>query len=207
MVLVLAAGVGCGDSNESGSGGSAATSASTGESSTSTGAGGNGGGLFTGSGGMATTGSGGMATTGSGGAPATGSGGMGTTSSSASTGTFMGSPCAGSVCDITFNAMGFTMDNGKMLHAGVIQQGGKPGLDWQDAAAVAGGAVTLMGTGVLKKGTAYNLNYYIDLNMDGKCEITPTDEVYRVSIPIVQDNVIVTVTPNMAQSNFGCGGF
>jgi hypothetical protein len=61
--------------------------------------------------------------------------------------------------------------------------------------------------GVLQKGLSYNLNYYVDLNGNGKCEISPTDEVFRLLVPTVQDHVVLSVQYNTSFSNLGCGGF
>jgi hypothetical protein len=111
------------------------------------------------------------------------------------------------VCDITFNGSGFNADNGLVLHAGLVVQGSTKGFIWQSSAAIMNGSFSLQGMDVLQKGVSYFLNYYVDINKNGTCEATPTDDVFRLSMPNVQDNVIVTVTPNMTLSNLGCGGF
>jgi hypothetical protein len=189
LLLTLAsAGGGCGG-DETGSG-----TAATGTASASGGTGGGAGSGGAGSGG-ATTGGGG----GGGGAGGGGSGG--------SSGTFMGSPCEGDKCDITLNGLDFTPDNGLMLHAGVVPQGSSKGFIWEDATPIENGTFTVKGTAVLSKGIGYFLNYYVDKNRNGTCELTPTDGVYRVSIPPVQGHVVADVTREKNISNIGCGGF
>jgi hypothetical protein len=119
----------------------------------------------------------------------------------------MGSPCEGDKCDITLNGLDFTPDNGLMLHAGVVPQGSSKGFIWEDATPIENGTFTVKGTAVLSKGIGYFLNYYVDKNMNGTCELTPTDGVYRVSIPPVQGHVVADVTREKNISNIGCGGF
>jgi hypothetical protein len=185
--LAAAASAGCGD-DDGGGGQGAATSGGTG------GAGG-------GTGGGGTTGTGGAGTTGSGGDP-TGTGG-GTT---ASTGTSMGSPCSGSTCDLTVIGQGFSAHDGMMVYAGIVPQGGQD-FDWMGSAEVAGGAFTLQGPGALQKGALYNLNYYVDVNGNGACDATPTDHVWRTSLPPAQENLTITLVHSENFSNLGCGGF
>ena len=72
---------------------------------------------------------------------------------------------------------------------------------------VMGGGFSMQGTAVLQKGIAYNLNYYADVDGNGKCEPTQGDHIWRISIPPVQDNVIANVSHNTNFSNLGCGGF
>jgi hypothetical protein len=191
-------GLGCGD-QESGSG--SAGSATTGS----------GGGATTGSASSTTAGSGGGATAGSGGSTTAGSGGggggSGSATAAASTGTFMSTPCTGNTCDIDFSGSGFTPHDGQTLYAGVIPQGSSMGFDWQDSATVMAGAFSLQGSAVLQKGTAYFLNYYADVNQNGICEPNQGDHIWRLSLPPVQDNVVVTVVHHTNFSNLGCGGF
>jgi len=192
LLLTLAsAGGGCGG-DETGSG-----TAATGTASASGGTGGGAGSGGAGSGG-ATTGGGG----GAGGAGGAGGGGSG-----GSSGTFMGSPCAGDKCDITLNGLDFTPANGLMLHAGVVPQGSSKGFIWEDVTTIENGTFSVQGTAVLSKGVGYFLNYYVDKNMNGMCDLTPTDDVYRISIPPVQGHVVADVTREKNLSNIGCGGF
>jgi hypothetical protein len=187
LLSAAAAGGGCGG-DEAGAGGS---TASTTTASGGAGGGGGAGGTATGSGG-ATTGSGG----------GNGSGGAG-----GSTGTFMGSPCSGDKCDITLNGLNFSPNNGLMLHAGAVPQGSNKGFIWEDATVIESGTFSVHGTAVLSKGVGYFLNYYVDKNQNGMCDQTPTDDVYRISIPPVQGHVVADVTLDENLSNIGCGGF
>jgi len=156
-----------------------------------------------GAGGAAVSGAGGAGgAPGMGGAPGTG----GSTSTTTSTGTSMGSPCTGTTCDITVVGAGFNVDEGKTIYAGIVPQGGK-GQDWSASDMITAGAFTMQGMGALKKGQAYNLNYYVDLNGNNACDPTPTDEVWRLSIPPVQEHLTITLPYNTSFSNIGCGGF
>ena len=188
VALVLAASAaGCGDDE----GGEAAT--------TTAGTGGS----PTGAGGAGTGGTGAGGATGSGGDTAAGgAGGSATTS----TGTSMGTPCAGNTCDLTFIGNGFTMHDGQTVHAGIVPQGGS-GLDWEASAEVVAGAFMLEGPGALQKGQSYQLNYYVDVNGNGECDPTPDDHVWRLSVPVVQESLTITVGHTTDFSNLGCGGF
>jgi hypothetical protein len=100
------------------------------------------------------------------------------------------------------------MHNGQVLHANVSQQGvAKGAAVWQDQTTIAGGSFTLTATGILKKGTQYFLNYYVDVNGNGACDVTPTDDVWRLPIPPVSDSLVITVTYNTNFANLGCSGF
>jgi hypothetical protein len=191
LLIAAAAGGGCGG-DETASGTAATGTAATG---TATASGGTGGGAGNGG-----AGSGGATTGGGGGAG--GAGGSG-----GSSGTFMGSPCAGDKCDITLNGLDFTPANGLMLHAGVVPQGSNKGFIWEDVTTVENGTFSVQGTAVLSKGIGYFLNYYVDKNTNGMCDLTPTDDVYRISIPPVQGHVVADVTREKNLSNIGCGGF
>lgn len=185
LLLAAAASAGCGD-DDGGGGQGATTSGGTG-------------GAGTGTGGGATTGTGGAGTTGSGG----GGTGGGTTTS---TGSSMGTPCSGNTCDLTVIGQGFTPHDGMMVYAGIVPQGGQD-FDWSASAEVTGGAFTLQGPGALQKGAQYFLNYYVDVNGNGACDITPTDHVWRMSLPAVQENLTITLVHSEDFSNIGCGGF
>jgi hypothetical protein len=98
------------------------------------------------------------------------------------------------------------MENGQTVHVGFVKQGGKF-FDFQSSAVVANGTFTIMGSQVLAKGSAYNMNYYADTNNNMMCDQTPTDEVWRISLAPVMENLVITVVHNLNYSNIGCGGF
>jgi hypothetical protein len=118
----------------------------------------------------------------------------------------MNTPCVGPQCDVTVIGTGFDMNNGQTVHLGFVKQGGK-NFDFQSSAVVANGTFTIMGPQALTKGVLYNMNYYADVNNNGLCDQTPTDEVWRISLAPVMQNQVITVTHNQVQSNIGCGGF
>jgi hypothetical protein len=101
---------------------------------------------------------------------------------------------------------GFTMENGQTVHLGFVKQGGKL-FDFESSAVVANGTFTITGPQALAKGVLYNMNYYADTNSNGLCDQTPTDEVWRISLAPIVENLVITVPYNMNYSNIGCGGF
>lgn len=157
---------------------------------------------------MTVTGAGGgtTTTTGGGGAGGTGSGGAGA-GGAPSMGTFMGMACNGNTCDLTLVGQGFSAHDGMTIHAGIVPQGSQDGFTWQSSATVAGGSFMMDAPGALTKGTVYNLHYYVDINGNGSCDATPTDHVWRTSLPPIQEHLTATLVHDTNFVNLGCGNF
>lgn len=156
---------------------------------------------------MTVTGAGGGATTtGGGGAGGTATGGAGA-GGTPSMGTFMGMACSGNTCDLTLVGQGFSAHDGMTIHAGIVPQGSQDGFTWQSSAMIAGGSFTMDGPGALTKGTVYNLHYYVDINANGSCDATPTDHVWRTSLPPIQEHLTATLVHDTNFVNLGCGNF
>jgi len=153
----------------------------------------------------ASGGAGGSATGGAGGAASGGGGATGGMSGSG--GGITTSPCNGNTCDLTVVGINFDAFNGKAFFYG-LQQQGQSGLTYETSFDISGGGFSSTGTGVLQKGVSYNLGYFVDINGNMACDLTPADAVWRIQLPNVQTNLTVTVGGDDANtSNLGCSGF
>jgi hypothetical protein len=153
----------------------------------------------------ASGGTGGSATGGAGGAASGGGGAAGGMSGTG--GGITTSPCNGNTCDLTMVGTNFDAFNGMAFFYG-LQQQGQMGLVYETSFDISGGGFSSAGTGVLQKGVSYNLGYFVDINGNMACDLTPTDAVWRVQVANVQSNLTVTVGGNDTNtSNLGCSGF
>ena len=72
---------------------------------------------------------------------------------------------------------------------------------------IQGGAFSSSSPGVLDKGATYFVNYFIDINGNTECDSTPTDAVFRISLPPINANVHLDVTDDETYlGNLGCSG-
>jgi len=51
------------------------------------------------------------------------------------------------------------------------------------------------------------LNYFVDLNENQACEITPDDAVWRLDIGAAQGHLDVALSYHEGFANLGCSGF
>ncbi len=115
-------------------------------------------------------------------------------------------PCDSSTCDLTVTGTGFGELDGKTVYVG-LQRQGQAGLEFQDSAVIAAGGFTVSGQGVLQKNLPYFLNYFVDLNENQACEITPDDAVWRLDIGAAQGHLDVALSYHEGFANLGCSGF
>jgi hypothetical protein len=154
-------------------------------------------------GGDASAGAGGVAA--SGGGPAGGAGGAaGGTGGTGGMVTVL--PCSAAACDVTLSGTGFAVHDGKTLYWGLVEQG-QAGLVYETSEVIAGGAFSSTGVAVVEKGKSYFLNYFVDKNGNQACDITPEDDVWRISLSNVQGSIELDVSFASGMSNLGCGGF
>ncbi|NUP08356.1 MAG: hypothetical protein HOW73_20085 [Polyangiaceae bacterium] len=189
----------CGD--DDGSGGTGGTPSS--------GGGANGGAAPQGGGGAADGGeasAGGAEPTGGAGGATGGSGEGGSGGNAAGT-TISTSACAGDVCDFTIEGFDLAEHDGKTVYFGILRQG-QMGFVAEGSGVVENGTFSGALPGSLEKGALYFVNYYLDLSSDGECEPTPTDSVWRISLPVINAHYHLSMTDDATYlSNLGCGGF
>jgi hypothetical protein len=95
-------------------------------------------------------------------------------------------PCVDDRCGFSFRGSSFDDYEGKTLYWG-LQVQGEMGLVYQDHAVITAGAFEFRVADVLDQGQPYNLNYFVDIN--------------------VQHGTTIDVEPDSSEpSNLGCSG-
>jgi hypothetical protein len=114
-------------------------------------------------------------------------------------------PCGSSACGLTFEGSGFDDYDGMTLYWG-LQQQGEMGLTLDGKVVVDAGGFRVDVPNAFSKGGSYNINYFVDANDDGDCEIG-VDPAWRQQLSNVQDGTTIQVTAASGfMSNFGCSG-
>jgi hypothetical protein len=103
--------------------------------------------------------------------------------------------------DLTFSAQGFADYNQQKLWLFVSRTGEQNALihlviPMLDADPSNGGDFSFTWPGLLESGTSYRLDYSIDLDGNGSCDMSPKDANWHQDVPKVSDSdVVVTSNP------------
>jgi hypothetical protein len=111
----------------------------------------------------------------------------------------------GALLGLFFNGTGFAPHNGQTLHAAVVEED-SGNIVKTDSQVVTDGKFSF-DWDVLEMGKTYRIDYYADLNGNGKCDAPPTDHVWRESIPAVTGDVTDDVTHSIDFTVAACDSF
>jgi hypothetical protein len=112
----------------------------------------------------------------------------------------------GASYDLSVLGSGFGADDGRVLYFAVARTDTGT-IVATDTTTVRAGAFELSFGSLLDRGLAYEADYYVDVNGNGRCDAPPTDHVWREAIAAVQANTSLQVSGSSAYDSSACSAF
>jgi len=108
--------------------------------------------------------------------------------------------------DLTFSGSGFDLHEGNSLHVAVVDALSGDVVD-RTSAVISDGSFSFSWTAALQRSRPYRIDFFADLNGNGTCEAPPDDHVWRIGIPSVKDDRVITFTHSTDFDASACSSF
>ncbi len=105
--------------------------------------------------------------------------------------------------DLTVSGTGFSADDGRTLSIAVVRTDTGT-IVASDSATIQNGTFTFQFSALLDPGIGYEIDYYADVNNDGRCEPPPTDQAWQRHVDPPTANVLLDVTFDTAYTPEAC---
>ncbi len=108
--------------------------------------------------------------------------------------------------ELTFTGSGFDPHDGDTLHAALIDAA-TGAVVVRALTIVAHGSFTIRWPAILQPGHSYRVDYYADVNNNGRCDGPPIDHMWSVAVPAFSGRTRVAVTHNTDFDVQACAKF
>lgn len=112
----------------------------------------------------------------------------------------------GASYDLSVLGSGFGDDDGRVLYFAVARTDTGT-IVATDTATVRAGGFELSFSSLLDQGLTYEADYYVDVNVNGRCDAPPTDHVWLEPVPAAQSDVTLQVSGASAYDGSACSAF
>ncbi len=108
--------------------------------------------------------------------------------------------------DLAVSGAGFGADEGKTMWIAVVRTDTGT-IVASDSATVQNGTFAFLFSALLDQGVAYEVDYYADVNGDGRCEPPPADQPWRRDVPPPTASVSLDLTFDTSYDAQACSVF
>ena len=107
---------------------------------------------------------------------------------------------------LLFDGTGFAAHDGQTLWVAVVRED-LDAISAADSSTILAGAFHFSFADLLQEQVAYHVDYYADVDDNGRCEPPPTDHVWRALIPPVTNDVSLGESDSPAYVPQACASF